>query len=166
MLMGFVLGAYAYNNYGKVDQSVSFTDDGGVLNKFVYNITSVLYCMTFTVMLSISPAVSHLHTHTRILKNEIIAGYVRETSCWISMLIINIPIYICAVMSMGIIIWYMLKLEGDVSNYYGVLILGILGAYSLATVCAVWCCTGYTANRVYVFICGVMMGVSGYLRYV
>lgn len=167
-LIGFVLGAYSFLDYQKIDGDDDdiITSEYGVINTYAYNITAVLYSMVFTILLSIAPSVGHLHTYCRILKQEVIAGYVRESSCWISTLLFNWPVYIASVSLMGMTIWFFVGLHGGSDNFFGLLILGVLASYSLASCCAAWCSSGYIATRVYILVCAVFMGVCGFLRYV
>ena len=163
-----MLGAYTFNQFERIDGADDdlISSEYGVINSFTYNITSVMYSMVFTILLGIAPSVGHLHTYCRILKQEVIAGYVRESSCWISTLLFNLPIYIAAVALMGMIIWFFMGIHGGSDNFFGLLILGVMASYSLAAVCAAWCSTGYIATRVYILVCAVFMGVCGYLRYI
>ena len=92
-------------------------------------------------------------------------GFIRERSCVVSMLLFYLPIYTVAVVVMGGLIWGLCELGGSSSNFFSVLLLGMLCAYSFAVVCAVWCTSSKQANRIYVFVSSLMLAVCGYLRY-
>jgi hypothetical protein len=170
MVMGLVLGAFAYNDYGQIDgslgpspDSLSGTDDNGdgYVNKYAYNITSCTYCAVALVMLGLTPTVEYLHTLSHMLKAEVMAGCVREFSCWATMLLFNVCVYMVAVSLMAGIVYSMLGLQGSSAQYFGLMILGVLAAYSLAVCCAFWFERSDSATRAYSIICAVMLGVSG-----
>ena len=113
VLMGVILGAFAFNDYGKLDgdaqpgdpdYSLSGTDDAasdGYSNNYAYNLTSCTFCVVALVLLGLTPTVAYLHTLGRMMKAEVMAGCVREISCWLAMLLFNVCVYMVAVGVMG-----------------------------------------------------------------
>lgn len=170
LLIGLLLGAAAYNDYNKINNNEvdddDFMDDNGsgTLNQYVYNIQSCLFAMVFLIMLGITPVVGYLHTYGKILKIEVMSGYVREVSCWVSMLLFNVVLFLAATVMLGGILWGLLGFQGPESKFFGLIILGMLGSYSLAALCAFWSSSSVFATRVYILLCGCMLGVSGYFR--
>jgi hypothetical protein len=96
-ISGLVIGVILFNAGSRVnDSSSSPVDNSGDVEDSTYDVTSSLFAVLAMTIVGVSLAVPFMHSHVRLLRQEVACGLHRIFSCWLALLTLDIPIYILA----------------------------------------------------------------------
>jgi len=162
---GLVLGTILFHSGRNVnDSAISPVSTEGGVEADTYNVTSTLFAIVAMTIVGVSLAVPFMHSHIRLLRQEVNFGFHRIFSCWLAVLTLDIPIYILAATLMATLVYEMVSFENPSSDFYGAILLLTLVSYSMACACAVTFRSATTAVQVFSVLGFVQLLMSGYVQ--
>lgn len=166
LLAGVIVGSSAFNDGTRLNDKNLVTSSSGVIDTNAYNVTSAMLCLACMLLLGIAPTVAFMHSYAAILKEDVASGLLRTVSCWISVIIFDIPLCLLGAVLMSVCLYIMVDLQGHMYDFFATTIVAMLAGYSLAAVCAVWLPTPQVATAVFTVAGTFFIAVAGYFRYV
>lgn len=138
----------------------------GIVNESAYNVTSCLFCIVATLIVGPLHSIQFMHNYAQVIKSEIYAGYLQAYSCWICIILFDIPIQLLISTVMSILIYTLLSLQGSFKGFFFAIVFTSIVGNMLATVCAVICSSARTASQAFIFITTTFILSAGYIRFV
>lgn len=136
----------------------------GLIDMHAYNTSAVLYAVVLLSVVSAAFAVPYIHSVVHTLKLEIGAGIATTSAAYISLVLVDICMYILGCILVSAIVRSMVGIQGNASAYYWLLVLTTVCSYSLAACCSVWLQSLRAAWSVFAFISAVCLIFTGFLQ--
>eukprot|EP01034_Spumella_vulgaris_P022154 gene22154-28261_t len=166
MLAGIIIGALVYNAGSKLDAQDLLVYSDGLENDNAYNVTSAMFVLVAMSVVGTAFAVPYLHANAYLLKFEVASGLQTTLASWLSLVLIDIPMYIVAAIIIGAVVYNMISIQGSSVNFFGTIFMVTLTGYSLAAVCAIWFRSKTMATFVFSLLASFCLLFTGYLQFV
>ena len=127
-LCGLVLGGILYGAGENLDTNISSASEARP-DKNAYNVTSCLFAIVILSINGLSLSIPLMHSNIKALRYEVSQRLHRPVSSWLSMVIVEMPIYAIAGTGLGLIVYGMVDIAAPCSVFVGSVILIILTAY-------------------------------------
>lgn len=164
-ISGLVLGTIVFNSGSHVnDPSSNPVGNDGSVEQDTYNVTSTLFAIVAMTIIGVSLAVPFMHSHVRLLRQEVSCGLHRIFSCWLAILTLDIPLYILAATVMSALVYEMVSIDSASSDFFGTILMVTLVSYSMACACAVTFRSLATAVQVFSALGFLQLLMTGYVQ--
>jgi ABC-type multidrug transport system ATPase subunit len=164
LFAGLIVGILVYGDGESLDSIISVNPTNGVVNDVAYNVTSVLFFVVSLSVFGVSFAIPYMHANAQILRKEVLSGLHTTFSVWITLVLIEMPVFIISSMVVGGLIWLMVSFQGPATSYFFAIMISTLTGYSLASACAVWSRTASRATFIYAILGGLNLVFTGYIQ--
>lgn len=160
-----LLGGLAYNAGETMQDAVNLVSGSdGLTDKYAYNATSVCFILVAMSLVGVAFTVPNLHANVKLLKFEVNSGLQGTVASWLSLLLVDVPVYMLIALIVSLTAYFMVSIQGPLSNYLGTTFMIILIGYSLALNCAVWCSSIHLANLVFACLALFFLLFCGFLQ--
>jgi ABC-type multidrug transport system ATPase subunit len=167
IIAGLLIGLFVMNNGRKLEDNDDeiFYSGNDLVTYQAYNTTSVMFILASISIVGTAFAIIILHTNIRIMKYEIDSGLHHTVSCWLSLVLVDLPVYLLASVILATIVWALL---GNYKNHYhtyiGIMVLITIAGYSLALAVVVYSKTSSAAMLYYSFYGSFSILFTGFLQ--
>eukprot|EP01031_Cornospumella_fuschlensis_P028342 gene28342-34218_t len=164
-LICILIGGLAYHDGdASVDAPDLTTGSHNLTYKPAYNAASVCFVLVAMSLVGVAFTVPHLHANIRLMKFEVNSGLQGVVSSWLSLVLIDLPIYIVAALVISMIMYSMVDIEGSLNTYLGTTLMALLTGYSVALNCAIWCSSLRLATFAFSLVASFFLLFCGYLQ--
>ncbi|RYH14002.1 hypothetical protein EON65_34355 [archaeon] len=164
-LICVLIGSLAYHDGDALIDAPDLTTGS---HNFAYkpatNATSVCFVLVAMSLVGVAFTVPHLHANIRLMKFEVNSGLQGVVSSWLSLILIDLPIYILVALVISLIMYSMVDIESSLNTYLGTTLMVLLTGYSVALNCAIWCASLPLATFVFSLISSFFLLFCGYLQ--
>lgn len=164
LFAGLIMGILAYKDGENIDSLISVNPTNGIVSNVAYNVTSVLFFVVSLSVFGVSFAIPHMHANAQILRKEVLSGLHATFSTWLTLILIEMPVFIISSLLVGGLVWLMVSFQGSSTSYFFAIMISTLTGYSLASACAIWSKSSARATFTYAFLGGLNLVFTGYIQ--
>lgn len=158
VIASLILGGITY----QVGSTLSTTDNlvsssNNLSDPNAYAVTSVCFVVVAVSLVGTAFTVPYLRANLQLLQFEVASGLTSTFSTWMSLLILELPLYFLASLVVGCCLYEMLSLPGRLRDFLSACFCVLLVGYSLALNCAVWMKNMRNASLLFSTIAGIVL---------
>ena len=163
-IFGLIFGIILYGTGREINQTNENPLTGDGVEDNTYNITASLFAIVAMTIVGVSFTVPIMHSYVRTLQQEVTFGLHRIWSCWLAIILLDIPIYVVAATTLSALMYVMIEIKTSSSFFFGSVLLITLVSYSMACACSVTFKSAVTAQRVFAGAGFILILLAGYVQ--
>eukprot|EP01038_Epipyxis_sp_PR26KG_P004858 gene4858-6808_t len=164
MIAGVIIGCLVLSVGNNINNIDLVDDSTNLIDSNAYDVSSAMFVVVAMSLTGTAFAVPYLHSNTLQLKFEVASGLQSTLASWLSLVLIDIPLYLFAAAIVGAIVFSMIRVQGPTFLLYVTILVTTVIGYSLACVCAIWFHSRGLASFVFSIIASVCLIFSGFLQ--
>lgn len=157
-------GYFAFKNGAQLRADNLVKDHHGLLNENAYNLSATLYSLVIWLGLGTAFAVPYMHSNFALTRFEVASGIQNVLSSWFALLVLDVATACIQASAIGLVMYFMLDIQGSALSFFSALFLIIMAGDSLAAACAAWSPTREAAALLFAVVAGISALFAGYVQ--